>query len=180
MKELDGKRIAFLVTDGFEEVEMTEPRKIFEAEDAKVDLIADKARVKSWDKKEWHEEFEVDKLLSEVKTEDYDALILPGGVINPDKLRRNDAAVAFVQEFNQEEKPIGAICHGPQMLIEADIIKDKAVTSNEALKTDMENAGGMWVDADAVVDMNLVTSRHPGDIPSFTKKIIQKLNNKEK
>jgi len=179
MKELENKRIAFLVTDGFEEIEMTEPRKIFEAEEAKIDLIADKAQVKSWDNKKWNKDFKVDKLLSEVNPDDYDALVLPGGVINPDKLRRNDAAVAFVQEFNQQGKVIGAICHGPQMLIEAGIVKDKAVTSNVALKTDLENAGGVWVDADAVVDKNLVTSRHPGDIPSFTKKIIQKLNNEK-
>jgi protease I len=174
--KLKGKKIAILATDGFEEVELTEPKKILESEGAGCHIVSDNAKITSWHERQWNEEFEADIRIEQASAEDYDALILPGGVISPDRLRRNKKAVDLVRDFNSLGKLIAAICHGPQMLIEADIVKDKALTSFHSIKTDLKNAGANWADADAVVDKNLVTSRHPDDLRSFCLRIIEGLS----
>jgi protease I len=174
--KLKGKKIAILATDGFEEVELTEPKKILESDGADCPIVSDKAKITSWHERQWNEAFDTDIRIEEANAEDYDALILPGGVINPDRLRRNKKAVALVQDFNNLGKLIAAICHGPQMMIEADIVKGKALTSFHSIKTDLKNAGANWTDADAVVDKNLVTSRHPDDLRSFNLRIIEFLS----
>jgi len=172
--KIKGKRVAILVTDGFEQVEMTGPRKALDDAGAKTTLIAPKSgKVKSWDKADWGKEYAVDLTLDRAKADDFDALVLPGGVINPDKLRIDEKAVAFVKAFFDTGKPIGAICHGPWTLIDAGAVKGYKVTSWPSLKTDLKNAGATWVDEPVVVDRGLVTSRKPDDIPAFNKQIIE-------
>ncbi len=130
-----------------------------------------KGEIKGWNQQEWGESVRVDKAIDEVEAENYDALLLPGGVMNPDKLRMDAKAVAFVKAFCNAKKPVGAICHGPWLIIEAGAAKGRTLTSWPSLKTDIQNAGGRWVDEEAVVDGNLVTSRNPGDIPAFNREI---------
>jgi protease I len=172
--ELNGKKVAILVADGFEQVEMTKPREALENAGAQVDLISPaKGKVQGFEKDEPGEKFEVDVPLSQAKAEDYDALLLPGGVANPDKLRIEPKAVAFIRGFSESGKPIAAICHGPWPLIEVDAVRGRKMTSWPSLKTDLRNAGANWVDQEVVSDRGLVTSRKPDDIPAFNKKMIE-------
>ena len=172
-EKLKKKKVAILVTNGFEEVELTEPKKMLESEGIRLKIVSNEPKIKSWYHGKWNKDFEVDELLDNAKAEDFDALLLPGGVINPDKLRRNDKAVAFVKHFAEKNKPIAAICHGPQMLIEADAVKERTLTSFFSIRKDLENAGATWINADAVIDENLVTSRQPADIHAFCKRFMQ-------
>lgn len=171
---LKNKKVAILVTNGFEEVELVEPKRALERAGAVAEIVSpEKSKVKAWDKKEWGKEYEVDKALDTVNAADYDALLLPGGVLNPDHLRMNEKAVSFVRSFIEEGKPIAAICHGPWTLIETGALKGRRVTSYRSIKTDLINAGAEWVDEEVVVDHGLVTSRNPGDIPAFCKMMIE-------
>lgn len=171
---LSGKTIAILATDGFEQVELTEPKKALEHAGAKTRVIAPHGgEIKGWKSTDWGEKVRVDVELNSAKPEDYDALLLPGGVMNPDKLRTEPKAVAFVKKFFESGKPVAAICHGPQLLIEAGVLKGRRMTSFPSLKTDLKNAGANWVDEEVVVDQSLTTSRKPDDIPAFNKKIIE-------
>lgn len=173
-KELEGKRVAILVENGFEQVEMTEPRKALQDAGAKSDLVSpQRGQVRGWKSKEWGETFPVDVELDRADASQYDALLLPGGVMNPDKLRMNPTAVRFVRMFFDQDKPVAAICHGPWTLIEADVVRGRTITSWPSIKTDIRNAGGEWVDREVVVDKGLVTSRKPDDIPAFNKKMIE-------
>ncbi|MDX5348394.1 MAG: type 1 glutamine amidotransferase [Hymenobacteraceae bacterium] len=175
-KKLEGKKVAILVEQGFEQVELTEPKKALEDEGAETSIISPQSgNVKAWDKKDWGETFKVDKELSSAKPEEYDAVLLPGGVMNPDKLRANEDAVKFVNHFMESGKPVAAICHGPWTLIETGKVSGKKMTSYHTLKTDLKNAGANWVDAEVVVDQGLVTSRNPDDIPAFNKKMIEEI-----
>lgn len=174
MQQLKQRRIAILVTDGFEESELTEPKKALEAAGAKVDVISpDRKEVRSWSNQDWGKKFPVDKGLGEVDASEYDGLVLPGGVMNPDKLRINQKAVTFVKNLFSEGKPIAAICHGPWTLIETGGLSGRRVTSYPSLKTDLVNAGAEWFDKEVVVDEGLVTSRRPGDLPAFCEKMIE-------
>jgi protease I len=174
--KLDGKRVAMLVTNGFEQVEMTGPRQAIEDAGATVDLISPEAgKVKAWQHDHWGDEFPVDVSLDAARAEDYDALVLPGGVMNPDHLRMNDTAVRFARSFMTAEKPVAAICHGPWLLVEADVVRGRTMTSYPSLQTDLENAGANWVDQEVVVDHGLVTSRNPDDIPAFNRKAIEEI-----
>src|SRR5215218_8465043 len=172
--ELRNKRVAALVDNGFEQSELTEPKKALEAAGAKVDIVSPQdTKVKGWQHIKWGDEFSVDRKLEEVTADEYDALLLPGGVMNPDKLRANAKAVQFVKSFVDAGKPIAAICHGPWTLIEAGAVEGRRMTSWPSLATDLRNAGANWVDQECVVDNGLVTSRKPDDIPAFNKKMIE-------
>jgi protease I len=172
--ELRGKRIAAVVEQGFEQVELTEPRMALEAAGATVEVVSPQSgSVKGWQHTKWGDDIRVDRPLSEARPDDYDALLLPGGVMNPDKLRMNPDAVRFVKSFATSGKPIAAICHGPWTLIEADAVNGRTLTSWPSLQTDLRNAGATWVDRDCVVDNGLVTSRKPDDIPAFNRKMIE-------
>ncbi len=170
------KRIAILATDGFEESELKSPKDAMEKEGFEVDIVSLKSgKIKAWADGNWSKEYNVDKTLSEVKAEDYNALVLPGGVINPDKLRREKTAVTFVKDFFKQKKPVAAICHGPWTLIEAEVVKGRKMTSFPSLRKDLENAGANWVDEEVVVDEALVTSRNPNDLPAFNAKLIEEI-----
>jgi protease I len=172
--ELRGRRVAAVVEQGFEQVELTEPKKALEAAGAMVDVVSPQSgSVKGWQHTQWGDEVAVDRPLSEARPEDYDALLLPGGVMNPDKLRMNREAVRFVRAFAESGKPIAAICHGPWTLIDAEAVKGRKLTSWPSLQTDLKNAGALWVDQECVVDNGLVTSRKPDDIPAFNRKMIE-------
>jgi len=172
-KTLDGLQVAILVTDGFEQVEMTEPRKALDAAGARTRLVSPKeGQVKAWNFTEWGDSFPVDMQLDQARPEDFNALLLPGGVINPDTLRMLPAAVAFVKGFFDAEKPVASICHGPWTVIEAGGARGRRLTSWPSLRTDLQNAGAHWVDEAAVVDRGLGTSRNPDDIPAFNKAFI--------
>jgi len=172
--ELRDATIAILVADGFEQVEMTGPRRALDEAGARTVLISPKSgRVQGMNHDEKGDTFNVDKTLDSVVAQDFDALVLPGGVANPDKLRTIPAAVKFVSSFASEGKPIAAICHGPWMLVESGAVKGATITSWPSLKTDVTNAGGSWVDREVVVDGMLVTSRKPDDIPAFNKKMLE-------
>ena len=171
---LNGKKIAILVDNGFEQVEMTEPRKALEEAGAGTDLVSpQQGQVKGWDHTQWGKQFDVDVPLTGANPEDYDALLLPGGVMNPDHLRQNTQAVDFVRAFVNSGKPIAAICHGPWTLIEAGAARGREMTSWPSLKTDLKNAGARWVDREVVTDNGIVTSRKPDDIPAFNRKMIE-------
>jgi len=172
--DLTGKRVAILVADGFEQVELTKPKKALEKAGAETDIVSPSGdKVQGWEHDEMGDEFEVDVPLNEAKASDYDALLLPGGVMNPDTLRTIPAAVEFAKHFFEEGKPVAAICHGPQLLIEAGVVKGRKMTSFPSLKTDLKNAGADWVDEVVVCDQGLVTSRKPDDIPQFNEKMIE-------
>jgi len=176
MKNLSGKKVAILVTDGFEQSEFTEPKKAVETAGAKVHVISlIQGPIKSWNDGNWGSEFQTDKTIDEVSVSEYDSLILPGGVINPDKLRRNSKAVDFVRSFVEQKKPVSAICHGPWLLAEAGVLKGRKMTSFSSIKTDLINAGANWVDEEVVVDEGLTTSRSPNDLPAFCKKIVEEI-----
>lgn len=174
---LSGRRIAVLATDGFEQSELTEPKRLLEEAGAKVDVIApgDAGQIKGWDKKDWGQSVPVDVHLDQADPGAYDALVLPGGVINPDNLRTNDKAVGLVKTFAQSGKPVAAICHGPWTLINAGLVKGKKITSWPSLRQDLDNAGARWEDSEVVTDGNLITSRKPDDIPAFTQTLIKAL-----
>ena len=172
--ELNGKRIAFLATNGVEQIELTEPREAVEDAGAATDLILLEAgEIRASQHLDPGDTFQVDKAVADVSASDYDGLVLPGGVANPDFLRGNHDAVAFVRDFVEAGKPVGAICHGPWTLVEADVVRGKTLTSFPTLQTDIRNAGGDWVDEEVHVDNGLVTSRKPDDIPAFNAKIIE-------
>lgn len=172
--ELSGKRVAILLTDGFEQVEMTEPRKALEEAGAKTELISPAMNeVQGMKHHEKGNKFQVDVQLDSAQPENYDALLLPGGVANPDQLRMNRKAVEFVKYFFDEGKPVAAICHGPWMLVEADVVRGRTVTSWPSIRTDLRNAGATVVDQEVVVDHGLVTSRKPEDIPAFNRKMLE-------
>ncbi len=173
-QELAGRRVAALVTDGFEQVELIEPRRALEEAGAQVEIISPKeGDVRGWDHREWGANVRVDKPVAQARADDYDALLLPGGVMNPDKLRMDKQAVDFVRAFEDAGKPIAAICHAPWTLIEAGAVKGRRMTSYPSLRTDLRNAGADWVDEEVVVDRNLVTSRNPGDIPAFNRRMVE-------
>ena len=172
--ELRNKRVAVLVDNGFEQSELMEPRKALQDAGATADVISPQTgKVKGWQHTNWGEEIPVDRTLDEAKPDEYDALLLPGGVMNPDKLRANQAAVRFVKHFVDSGKPIAAICHGPWTLIEAGATRGRKMTSWPSLQSDLRNAGAEWVDQEVVTDRGLVTSRKPDDIPAFNRKMIE-------
>ncbi len=174
--KLINKRVAILATDGVEQVELLEPKKALEAEGAKTEVISPKnGKIKGWNSTEWGMEIPVDTNLESADPNNYDALVLPGGAMNPDHLRLDPAAVQFVKSFFQSQKPVAAICHAPWMLIEAGVVKGRKITSWPSLKTDIQNAGGEWLDEEVVTDQGLVTSRKPDDIPAFNKKMIEEI-----
>lgn len=171
---LKGKYIAFLATDGFEQVEFTMPWDEIKAAGATVELVSLKSgKIQGMNHDEKADLFPVDKSIDKANASEYDALVLPGGVANPDALRMNEKAVQFVKDFFNQEKPVAAICHGPWMLVEADVLKGRTVTSWPSVKTDIKNAGGIWVDAEVQVDNGLVTSRKPDDLKAFCAKAIE-------
>lgn len=175
-QNLNGKRVAILVTDGFEQSELEQPRVALNAAGAITEIVSPKeATVRAWDGDDFGDTFDVDVTLDEAAPEDYDALLLPGGVMNPDQLRTLPEAVAFARHFFEAGKPVAAICHGPQLLIEADAVRGRKLTSFPSLKTDLRNAGAKWVDEAVVVDQGLVTSRKPSDIPQFNEKMIEEI-----
>ncbi len=172
--DLTDKIIAILVTDGFEQVEFTKPKEAVENAGAKVHVISlEGGKIQGFNHAEKADQFDVDKTVDSVNAADYDGLILPGGVHNPDTLRTNEKAVSFVRDFFTQHKPVAAICHGPWTLIEAGVVKGRTVTSWPSLKTDLENAGATWVDEEVHVDQGLVTSRNPDDIPAFCAKAVE-------
>jgi protease I len=176
-RDIKDKKVAILTENGFEEVELTSPMNALEQAGAIVHIISpQKDKVKAWNHDHWSIELQVDKNLSEANPEDYDMLVLPGGVLNPDKLRLNKEAVSFAQHFLEQGKPVAAICHGPQTLIETGMIDGKTMTSYWSVKTDLVNAGVNWVDKEVVVDNGLVTSRSPQDLEAFNKKMIEELS----
>jgi len=172
---LQGKKVAILVTDGFEQVELLEPRKALDEAGATTKVVSPAGKkVKGWNHKEWGNEVPVDVALDSAKPEDFDALLLPGGVMNPDNLRMDPKAVEFVKHFTDAGKPVAAICHGPWTLIEAGAVRGRTITSWPSLKTDLKNAGANWrVDKEVVSDQGLVTSRKPDDIPAFNREMIR-------
>jgi protease I len=175
MGKLDNKRIAFLQTDGVEQVELDKPREGIENEGAETVLvtIGDDKSFQAFNHLDKSDSYEADMLASDAKADDFDGLVLPGGVANPDFLRMDEDAVRFVREFFEQSKPVAAICHGPWTLVEADVLKGRTVTSWPSLQTDIRNAGATWVDEEVHVDEGLVTSRNPDDIPAFTDKAIE-------
>ena len=171
---LSGKKIAILATDGFEQAELTEPRKALDEAGATTVVISPKSgEIKGWKLKEWGDTVKVDKALEDANPNEYDALVLPGGVINPDHLRMDPKAVNFVRQFVGTGKTVAAICHGPWTLVEADVVRGKKVTSWPSVKTDLKNAGANWVDQEVVTDGQFIFSRKPDDIPAFSKAIIE-------
>lgn len=171
---LKGLRVAILATNGFEQVELVEPRKALDEAGAETQIVAPEGgHIRGWDRTDWGESVEVDVEVQRAQPSDFDALFLPGGVLNPDKLRMEPAAVSFARWFFDFDKPVAAICHGPQTLVEAGVLRGRRMTSYAAIKTDMRNAGAEWVDEPVVRDGNLITSRNPGDIPQFTRAMLQ-------
>lgn len=176
MANFEGKKIAILTENGFEQVELTSPKEALENSGATVLIISpQKQKVKAWDEDKWGIEIPVDVHIDDANPVDYDALVLPGGVMNPDTLRTNKKAVAFARHFLEEGKPLAAICHGPQLLIETGMLKDRKMTSYHSLQTDLENAGAEWTDKEVVVDHGLVTSRTPADLDAFNKKMLEEI-----
>ncbi|PBQ33327.1 protease [Sphingobacteriaceae bacterium] len=175
-KILSQKKVAIVVTNGFEQSEFEEPLNALKEAGAKVDIISlKKEKVKAWKDKNWGDEFAVDLGIEEADSQNYDALVLPGGVMNPDVLRTNEDVIAFVKDFIEDEKPVAAICHGPWTLIETGLLKGRKMTSYKSIKTDLINAGVNWVDEEVVVDDGLVTSRSPKDLPAFCAKMIEEI-----
>jgi len=173
-QDLQGQRVAILAADGFEQSELLEPKQALEAAGAKTSIVSpENGSVKGWNDKQWGKSLPVDVPLASAKADQFDALLLPGGVMNPDKLRMDPEAVKFVKAFVDAGKPVAAICHGPWTLVEADAVRGRKLTSWPSLKTDIRNAGGTWTDEEVVVDKGLVTSRKPADIPAFNREMIR-------
>ena len=180
MESLQGKKVAILVADGFEQVELTEPRKALDQAGARTQIVSPKKdKVKGWNHTEWGDELPVDVPLKEARPEQFDALLLPGGVMNPDHLRRDPAVQRFVKSFFDQGKPVAAICHGPWTLIDAGVARGRKMTSYETIQMDLKNAGVDWVDQEVVVDGNLVTSRKPDDIPAFNRAMVEQFAGQE-
>lgn len=174
MPDLKGLKVAILVADGFEQVELVEPRKALDQAGAETSVVSPKQdKVRGWKFTEWGDEVKVDVPLAQAESEKFDALLLPGGVLNPDKLRVDEAAVAFVRDFFDRGKPVAAICHGPWTIIEAGQAKGRRIASWPSIKTDLRNAGAEWVDEEVVSEANLVSSRKPDDIPAFNRGMIE-------
>ena len=174
MAQLTDKKIAILVEDGFEEVELTSPQEALVQAGAKVEIVSLKpGSVRAKEGSEWTNDYKVDVPIESASVDAYDGLVLPGGVINPDTLRTNEQALAFVKSFFSSHKPVAAICHGPQVLINAEVVKGRKMTSVEAIKLDLINAGAQWEDAEVIVDQGLVSSRTPKDLPAFNRKMIE-------
>ncbi|MGC2235879.1 MAG: type 1 glutamine amidotransferase domain-containing protein [Pyrinomonadaceae bacterium] len=172
--KLEGIKVAILATDGFEQSELFEPKKALEDAGAEVSIVSLKTgEIKGWNHTDWGDTVTVDLTVADANAEDFDALQLPGGVMNPDKLRMDEKAVSFVKAFFDAGKPVAAICHAPWTLVEAGVVKGRTLTSWASVRTDLENAGAKWVDEEVVVDNGLVTSRKPEDIPAFNKKMIE-------
>lgn len=172
----NAKRVAILATHGYEQSELLEPRRRLKEAGFEVEVISpEKGEIRGWNETDWGDSVAVDRVLGDANADDYDALVLPGGVINPDNLRTEADAVAFVQAFDRAGKPLAAICHGPWLLVEAGVVKGRQVTSYQSIRTDMHNAGGDWRDAEVVTDGHLITSRKPDDIPAFTDAVINAL-----
>lgn len=170
------KRVAILTENGFEEVELTSPQKAMEDAGIKVDIVSSQPeKVKAWDHDHWSIELPVDVQLTDASVDDYDALMIPGGVLNPDKMRMQQEYINFARDFMEAGKPVAAICHGPQLLIETDLLEGRKMTSYPSLKTDLINAGANWVDKEVVVDNGLVTSRSPKDLQAFNKKLLEEI-----
>ena len=171
---LQGKKVAILATDGFEQSELLEPRKALDEAGATTQVVSPAGKkIKGWDQKDWGKEVSVDVPLDSANAEEFDALLLPGGVMNPDQLRMNPTAVQFVKQFTDAGKPVAAICHGPWTLLEAGAVRGRTMTSWPSLKTDLKNAGASWVDKEVVNDEGVVTSRRPDDIPTFNREMIR-------
>ncbi|HET6769295.1 MAG TPA: type 1 glutamine amidotransferase domain-containing protein [Chitinophagaceae bacterium] len=176
MATLTGKKVAILTENGFEEVELTSPKKALEVAGAEVEIVSpQKEKVKAWSHDHWSIEIPVDVNVNDADPNDYDALMVPGGVLNPDKMRMNENCVRFAQHFLEAGKPVAAICHGPQLLIETGLIDGRNMTSYPSIKTDLINAGASWIDREVVVDSGLVTSRSPQDLDAFNKKMIEEI-----
>ncbi len=176
MKSVQGKRVAILTENGFEESELTSPMEALKKAGAEVHIVSPREdKVKGWKDGNWSIELPVDVLVEDVDPEEYDALVIPGGVINPDLMRRNPDCIAFAKEFLQEGKPVAAICHGPQLLIETGLLEGRDMTSFHSIKTDLINAGARWHDQEVVVDNGLVTSRSPKDLEAFNKKMLEEI-----
>lgn len=175
-QKLQGKKVAALMTEGFEQAEYVEPRKALENAGATVHVVSLKSgEIKAWDDTDWGDTFPVDLAIDAADPSQYDALLLPGGVMNPDKLRMEPKAVQFVKHFFDQKKPVGAICHGPWLLAEANVLQGRTVTSYPSIQTDLKNAGANWVDQEVVTDMGLVTSRKPADIPAFSRELVEEV-----
>lgn len=171
---LKNKRVAILATDGFEYAELVKPRQALQEAGAQTEVVSPKdGKIKGWDVDKWGDDVSVDVTLKSADPNSYDALLLPGGAMNPDKLRMQPEAVQFVRSFFEAQKPVAAICHGPWLLVEADVVRGRKLTSWPSLKTDIRNAGGEWADEQVITDHGLVTSRKPDDIPAFNKKMIE-------
>ncbi|GAB3223871.1 type 1 glutamine amidotransferase [Algoriphagus aestuariicola] len=174
MSLLKDVRVAILATNGFEESELLEPKRALEKEGAETFIISPQdGEIKGWKDGNWSDPVTVNARIDQVSPVDFDALLIPGGVINPDLLRRDIGAIEFVRAFFEEQKPVGAICHGPQLLINAEVTKGRTLTSFESIRKDLENSGAKWVDEEVVVDQGLVTSRSPKDLPAFNKKLVE-------
>ncbi len=170
---LAGKKVAIMVADGFEQIEMTSPRDALTRAGALVELVSPEEReVRGWQHTEWGETFAVDRPVAAVEATDYDALVLPGGQMNPDNLRTNTKAVQLVREFHEAGKPVAAICHGPWVLVEAGVVDGLRLTSYPSIRTDVVNAGGQWQDAEVVEDRGIITSRNPDDLPAFNRALV--------
>lgn len=175
-QSLSGKKVAILVEDGFEQIELTSPKQALEEAGAETHIVSPKrGKVKGWEHTQWGQEFAVDVVIDQANADDYDALLLPGGVMNPDKLRTSKPAMDFVRHFFAQHKPVAAICHGPWALVEADVVEGRQVTSYPSIQTDLKNAGAKWVDQEVVVDQGLVTSRNPDDLPAFNRKLVEEI-----
>jgi len=177
-RELRGKRVAMLVTDGFEQVELTEPRRALEEAGAGVMIVSpNRDSVRAWNHSDWGDRFAVDVLLEDASADNFDCLVLPGGVMNPDSLRCNEAALQLVREVYDSGKLVAAICHGPWTLIDAGVAEGARLTSYDSIQTDLRNAGAEWIDDEVVVDQNLLTSRKPDDLPAFNRALIEQIAN---
>jgi len=170
------KKIAILATNGFEEIELTSPKEALEKEGWQTEIISpESGSIKAWASTDWGRSYSIDKTLEEATASEYNALVLPGGVINPDRLRTNEKALQFVKHFFEEGKPVAAICHGPQTLINAEVVEGRKMTSYPSIKKDLRNAGADWYDKEVVVDKGLVTSRTPDDLSAFNKKMVEEI-----
>lgn len=180
MNRLNGKKIAVIATHGFEEDELVVPVNALRSEGAEVDIIAPELEpIRGWKNKDWTDSIQVDRPIGDVRCAEYDALLIPGGALNCDQLRMNEEAIALVREFFSSHKPVAAICHGPQLLIEADVVAGRELTSYAAIRTDLENAGALWVNEAVVVDNGLVSSRTPDDLPDFVRKMLEEIEEGE-